>query len=134
MFNLKKFRSIKLDRKLINLQFKLKYFIKSKELYVHMNRINIGSYKSIRLLSGLPLNGQRTKTNAKTSKRLFKITNTLNFYVNKAIIYKKKLKAKLKEKKKQEIKNPNKRLIKLINNKKKKKNTTKTNKKKKKKK
>ena len=118
LFNLKRFRAIKLNRKLNLLKFKLKAFVKSKELKVHMNRINIGSYKSIRLLSGLPLNGQRTKTNAKTSKRSVRITKSLNYYINKAIAYKKKLKQKLKEKKKQESNNPNKRLIKLLNNKK----------------
>ena len=41
------------------------------EMYFHTHKI-YGSYKGIRFKQGLPSNGQRTHTNAKTIKRLLR--------------------------------------------------------------
>ena len=59
-------------KKLNILLQKFKYNKKLKKL-VHANRkykIQIGLYQGLRFKMGLPCRGQRTKTNAKTTKRL----------------------------------------------------------------
>jgi len=49
------------------------------------NFFKYGSYKGIRMQQGLPANGQRTHSNASTSRRLNRILNTVNTKNVKAI-------------------------------------------------
>ena len=90
LFQLKKFRLYKLHRKLVNLEkFFLDDTLLNRELQTHYNRVKIGSYKGIKLNIGLPVNGQSTRTNAKTFKRLNRFAG-LFLKVHQKIEYEKK--------------------------------------------
>jgi len=67
-FNLVKL--IETSKFLINSDLKLLLINKQKKL------VNIKSYRGLRKLKGFPVRGQRTKSNAKTAK---KINNKINF-------------------------------------------------------
>ena len=45
--------------------------MKKKDFMFKRNQLTIGLYKGLRTQMGLPCNGQRTKTNARTAKRLY---------------------------------------------------------------
>ena len=99
LFQLKKFRALKLNQKLLILN-KFFFFevLKLKEIQVHYIRVIIGCYKGIKLNYGLPLNGQKTRTNAKTSKRLNK-NKGLSAIVKSKIIYERKKQQQQKKRK-----------------------------------
>lgn len=63
-------KTLELKKKIENL-----YNLESKLLKILLDtrtfELNIKTTKSLRKLKGLPVNGQRTKTNAKTTKYLF---------------------------------------------------------------
>ena len=55
-------------RQILNEEYKLEGALRS-EMQMNVKRLmDIGSYKGIRHRKGLPVNGQRTKTNARTRK------------------------------------------------------------------
>jgi small subunit ribosomal protein S13 len=99
LFNLKKFRTFKLNKKLIYLE-KFYFYdrLKNIEINTHFNRFKFGTYKGIKLKLGLPLNGQNTKRNAKTFKRLNKNKGLYTLVRNKLIYERKKLLKKNKKK------------------------------------
>lgn len=72
---LKELNKIQIDKliKYIDKNYIIEQDLKKniKENLSHL--YNIKNYKGIRLLKGLPVNGQRTHTNAKTSKKLKKL-------------------------------------------------------------
>jgi len=95
LYDLKKFRALKLNKKLLLLdKFYFFNFLKEREINTHFIRTKIGAYKGIKLLLGLPVNGQRTKTNAKTSKRLNKNKGLTLILKSKLAYERKKLKKK----------------------------------------
>jgi small subunit ribosomal protein S13 len=77
LFNLKRFRTTHLSSLLNIIRAQLTDQIKNAEIRVHFVRLIIGSYKGIKLYNNLPLNGQRTKSNAKTAKRFGKSSTTI---------------------------------------------------------
>jgi small subunit ribosomal protein S13 len=81
LYNLKRFRVLRLNSKLNLIKKDISVTLKNKELTVHLIRVIIGSYKGIRLNLGLPLNGQRTKSNAMTTKRISKTRQGLQYFV-----------------------------------------------------
>lgn len=90
LFELKKFRMYKLNRKLLKLEkFYFNKVLTDREINTHYNRVKIGAYKGIKLNIGLPVNGQSTRTNARTFKRLHRF-NGLFIKVQQKIAYEKK--------------------------------------------
>lgn len=101
LFNLKKFRGIRLSSKLLIIsKFCLEEILKLREVEVHYFRVKIGAYKGIKLYLGLPLNGQKTKTNAKTAKRLTKNNKGLSKLVKNKISYENRKEKQLLKRKK----------------------------------
>lgn len=86
LFNLKRFRVVKLNTKLNLIKRFIAASLKNQEVNVHLLRVIIGSYKGIRINSCLPVNGQRTKSNAQTSKRLNKTKQGLLYFVKLKLI------------------------------------------------
>jgi len=75
-FNLKMHKISELDRNFIS-DFFLTYFLVERGLRkfkdnILISRREVGSLSGYRLFKGLPVNGQRTHTNAKTVRKMFK--------------------------------------------------------------
>lgn len=81
LFNLKKFRALRLNSKLNQIKSHLSVDLRARELDVHLIRLLIGTYKGVRINSCLPVNGQRTKSNARTTKRLNRTKQGLLYYL-----------------------------------------------------
>lgn len=81
LYNLKRFRVVKLNTKLNLIKRFISVSLKNQEVNVHLLRLIIGSYKGMRINACLPVNGQRTKSNAQTSKRLNKTKQGLLYFV-----------------------------------------------------
>jgi len=97
LFNLKKFRALKLNKKLLIMdKFYFFNILKNREVNTHYKRVQIGCYKGIKLVLGLPLNGQRTHTNAQTFKRLNRNKGLMAIVKSKILYDRKKLKNKKK--------------------------------------
>jgi small subunit ribosomal protein S13 len=81
----KNFKTKKLSKKQINkiikifeyLNLQIASELKKIKLLIWKKQILIKSYKGLRKLKGLPVRGQRTHTNSKTSRRLLKYVNFL---------------------------------------------------------
>lgn len=66
---LSKDQIIKLIKKIANSDIIVTNELKKLQIFLLQNLINIKSYRGLRRLQGLPIRGQRTHTNSKTSKR-----------------------------------------------------------------
>jgi small subunit ribosomal protein S13 len=73
-FNLTNDQIVKLIKTIENSNLKITGELKKLQVFTLKNLIDIKSYKGLRRIKGLPVRGQRTHTNAKTS-RLFKHFN-----------------------------------------------------------
>jgi len=51
-------------------------------IYLYRTKLIMYNYKGIRLIKGLPVNGQRTRTNKKTSKKKINLYFKINFFNN----------------------------------------------------
>jgi small subunit ribosomal protein S13 len=69
-------QTFKLSRFLNNLDINTGPDLKQQILIFKKRLLNIKSYRGIRYNYGFPIRGQRTRTNAKTSKRLHKKKKT----------------------------------------------------------
>lgn len=81
LYNLKKFRALRLNSILNASKSEISVTLKNKELNVHLIRLLIGTYKGVRLNLCLPVNGQRTKSNARTTKRINKTRQGLLYFL-----------------------------------------------------
>ena len=68
--NLTKEQIIKLIKTIEFLNIKLAGDLKKLKLFSLKNLVSIKSYKGLRRIKGLPIRGQRTHTNAKTSRKI----------------------------------------------------------------
>lgn len=59
----------KLIKKIVNSDLIITNELKKLQVFLLQNLINIKSYRGLRRLQGLPVRGQRTHTNSRTSKR-----------------------------------------------------------------
>uniref|UniRef100_UPI003001D988 ribosomal protein S13 n=1 Tax=Cocconeiopsis kantsiensis TaxID=3082010 RepID=UPI003001D988 len=57
------------------LDFKLGSDLKKQQIFNLNDAVEIKSYRGLRKLKGFPVRGQRTHTNAKTSKKRFSVKN-----------------------------------------------------------
>lgn len=87
LYELKRFRSQQLNKYLLNNKKRLGDELRRVELDVHYKRYMIGCYKGLRLRRNLPINGQRTHTNAKTTKRIYLSSNGLNTQIARLLKY-----------------------------------------------
>ena len=70
MYTLTPDQSIKLIKFVENLDLLINNHLKKSNIMLAKKLIQIKTYKGIRRLRGLPVRGQRTHTNAKTSSKL----------------------------------------------------------------
>lgn len=73
MKNLNKLQLLKLTQKIENLKLVITNDLKKQILLNNSRYVSIKSYRGLRKLQGLPIRGQRTHTNAKTSRRVKKL-------------------------------------------------------------
>jgi small subunit ribosomal protein S13 len=70
LYTLTPYQSIKLIKFVENLDLLINNHLKKSNIMLAKKLIQIKTYKGIRRLRGLPVRGQRTHTNAKTSSKL----------------------------------------------------------------
>ena len=69
---LSEIKKLKLVETIENSNIKINTNLKKLQSFLHQKLIKIKSYRGIRYLKGYPVRGQRTHTNAKTTKLLYK--------------------------------------------------------------